>query len=175
MTTRTKKASKNTKEKPRQTLVKASSPKRAQTIAELRRELEARNRDLTALYDVTAAASQSLEIKPVLNAVVKKITDIFALDSVSVFLFDPKNEVLNLMAAAGIHEIQALPRAFRRGRGLTGRVAEMGPADLPVEAPKQIEFIINLKTAKQIGLAIPPNVLARADRVIHSATDGCDE
>ena len=79
-----------------------------------------------ALYDVTAAASQSLEIKPVLDEVVKKITDIFAFDSVSVFLFDPKTEVLNLMAAAGIHEIQALPRAFRRGRGLTGRVAEPG-------------------------------------------------
>ncbi len=44
----------------------------------------------------------------------------------SVFLFDPKNGVLNLMAAAGVHEIQALPRAFRRGRGLTGRVAETG-------------------------------------------------
>ena len=94
--------------------------------ARLFQEREAGNRDLAALHDVTAAASRSLEIKPVLDEVVRKITDIFSFDPVRIYLFDAQRESLNAVASFGHQEEAPPPRAFRRGQGLTGRVAESG-------------------------------------------------
>ena len=98
-----------------------------------------------------------------MDANLKRITG-FALKSRLPSMHSRREDV----EAGGLMSYRADPLdSFRRVATYIDKILKgANPADLPIEQPTKFELLINLKTAKQIGLTIPPSVLARADRVI---------
>ena len=78
------------------------------------------------------------------------------------------NEDSSYVNAGGLLSYGAnLNDSYRRAATYVDKILKgRTPADLPVEQPMRFEFVVNLNTAKQIGLTIPPNVLVRAQKVI---------
>jgi signal transduction histidine kinase len=95
----------------------------------LEEKVEQRTRELSALHDVTTTVSQSLELEPVLQEVIKKITGIFCFDATKIRLFDAEMQHLHLRAAYETDpELwEQIPTA-KRGEGISGRVADSGEA-----------------------------------------------
>jgi putative ABC transport system substrate-binding protein len=118
-----------------------------------------------AFSAMTKARAGALTVipDPTLLAGRKKVADLAA-----------KTRLPAIYGTSGVAEIgglmvyaPSLSDLWRRAATYVDKILKGSkPADLPVEQPTKFEFIVNLKAAKQIGLTIPPNVLARADKVI---------
>jgi signal transduction histidine kinase/HAMP domain-containing protein len=89
-------------------------------------KVQQRTRELAALFDVAATATQSLDLNPILQEVAEKITDIFELDSTRIYLLDRQQKELRVRAAAGYNPEGFIQRAFGLGQGIVGKAAEIG-------------------------------------------------
>jgi putative tryptophan/tyrosine transport system substrate-binding protein len=126
-------------------------------------------KDPTELEAVFAAMTKNRPdgflalMDPVLNSYRKRILDFLAENRLPA-IFESRDWV----EAGGLISYGAVySEAFRRAAALMDKILKGAkPAEIPVEQPTKFELWINLKTAKQIGLTIPPNVLLRADKVI---------
>ena len=119
----------------------------------------------SAIRLATTAKAGAVLVEPtaVLNNQYKRISELAMSDRLPTMF--PTSQLMNaggLISYGPDYSDLSRRAAIYVDKILKGRK----PAELPVEQPTKFEFVINLKTAKQIGLTIPPNVLSRADRVI---------
>jgi signal transduction histidine kinase len=101
----------------------------AASHATLEDKVTQRTRELSALYDVTTTVNQSLDLQPVLQEVIQKITGIFGFDVTRILLFDAAMKELHLAASyENRPDLSAHILVVKRGQGITGRVADTGEA-----------------------------------------------
>ena len=118
-----------------------------------------------AFKEATKAGSGALAVtqNTLVNSNQKRITDLAAKNRLPAIYNRGDWVVSGGLMSYGADQLEPT----RRAASLVDKILKGAkPADLPVEQPMKFELIINLKAAKQIGLTIPPNVLARADKVI---------
>ncbi|MCH8056022.1 MAG: GAF domain-containing protein, partial [Deltaproteobacteria bacterium] len=119
-------------------------------------KVEQRKRELSALYDVTTTVSQSLELEPVLQEVIEKITEIFHFDATRIYLFNPQMDELHVRASFETKpEFWAQARVFRSGQGNVGKVAETGkPLILEdIHSNPQYQQLSHTKNTQKAGFS----------------------
>jgi ABC-type uncharacterized transport system substrate-binding protein len=129
-------------------------------------EVRGPNPDLEGAFQVAAKGRTNALVtilNPLLNRHKKQIADLAIKETLPSMC-----EAADYVEAGCLMSYSANDaECFKRAAYYVDRILKGAkPADLPIEQPTKFELVINLKAAKQIGLAIPPNVLARADRVI---------
>ncbi len=122
--------------------------------------------DIESAFDAARDKRANALLVPaasVLGAYRKRINDLAAQNRLPAICFAPVWAEDGCLLSYGPNTAEF----YRRAATYVDKILKGAkPADLPIEQPTKFELVINLKTAKQIGLTIPPNVLARADKVI---------
>jgi len=119
----------------------------------------------SAFNELTKARSAALAVtrSSVINRNQKRIADLAAKNRLPAIY--PRGDFVDSGGLMSYGADQIEP--YRRIASMVDKILKgTKPADIPVEQPTKFEFIVDLKVAKQIGLTIPPDVLARANRVI---------
>ena len=128
-------------------------------------EISSADKIESAFQEAAKARSAALTVtqNPVLSSRRKQVMDLAAKNRLPAIYH--QGEFVEIGGLMSYGPDQAEP--YRRAASMVDKILKgTKPADIPVEQPTKFELVINLKTAKQIGLTIPPNVLVRADRVI---------
>jgi len=137
-------------------------------------ELQVHVMEVRSADDLEPAFTRAANAKVGALAMTNDPTGIFSMNEQRILKLAEKNRLpaiyplSSYVDAGGLSSYAANElENYRRAATYVDKILKGAkPADLPVEQPKKFEFVINLKAAKQIGLIIPPNVLARADKVI---------
>jgi putative tryptophan/tyrosine transport system substrate-binding protein len=135
-------------------------------------KIQSRYQDVRALGDIEPAFREVSRWRaeavlvlggPILNSDRKRVIELVVKNRLPATYNVPEFVEAGGLMTYGVSFVDS----FRRAAIYVDKILKGAkPADLPVEQPTKFELVINLKAAKQIGLTIPPNVLARADRVI---------
>ena len=129
-------------------------------------EVRGSNPDLEGAFQ-GARKAHSGAIVVITNPLIRRFQNVL-IDLATKYRTPVMYEARDYVEAGGLISYSANDaESFRRAATYVDKILKGAkPTDLPIEQPTKFELVINLKTAKQIGLTIPPNVLARADRVI---------
>ena len=138
----------------------------------LRLGLELRSIEINAASELDSAFKEivksrtnalAVSLSPLINSLQKRIAELAAKNRLPAIY--PRGDYVESGGLMSYGADRSEP--YKRVAVMVEKILKgTKPADIPVEQTSKFEFIINLKAAKQIGLTIPPNVLARADKVI---------
>jgi signal transduction histidine kinase len=124
-----------------------------QSTATLEQRVEQRTQEISALYEITAMVSQTLDVEAVLDAVIKKITALFGFDTTRVYLHDSESDLICLR---GCFEVSPEPwvtvASFRRGQSIVGKVVESGRPQIFEDISNNLAYL-EMSETRASGMA----------------------